>query len=216
MKHVKNMSTKDFNYIKSLRDCPVEVSMKIDGVPITIDFTDGVFRIRTKRSGWIYIGTQFIEHAIKTKNANIERAIYYSNMFDYLKMLQPLLYDIWEQQKLPITYEVLFNNMMMKIDDSYVMVKNKFPQQMFDKFPMILFDHERAVDPLNIYGFLSVLPCYKGIIEISRSIDNITTKQELHDYLKNLAVKLFPVDEFELEGYVFYFPGLENRYKVFM
>ncbi len=105
--------------------------------------------------------------------------------------------------------------MMQKDGDDLVMVKNKFPSSMFEHYDILLFDHGRYIDEVK-YQPIKILPCYKGIIEISRSIDNITTKQELHDYLKNLAVKLFPVDEFELEGYVFYFPGLENRYKVFM
>ena len=212
------MSARDFNHIKSLRDCPVEILLKIDGVPITVDFTDGVFRMRTKRSDWIYDSNQFLEYARQNPKVNFQRACNYKDLFEYIdSLLYPILFHTWNKKKKPLTYEVLFEPMMTKNKhpDSLTMVNKKYPVKMMENV-LLMFDHERNIDPLTYSRLLSILPCYKGIIEISRLIEYVNTKEELHDFLRDYAMKYYPINEFELEGYVFYFPKLEKRFKVFV
>lgn len=232
MINVKHMSAKDFNYIKALRDCPVEILLKIDGIPITIDFTDNLFRVRTRRSDWIYEAEQFLEYARQNPKTDWIRANNYYTLFNYLFSIRNILYREWEGRKEPVTYEVLFRPMMIKNKkslaimfkgtfpitdtlDSLYMINKSYPVDLLED-NLVLFDHERNVEELDYRDKVKIKTCYRGIIEISRSIEDVKTKEELHDFLRDYAMKHFPVNKFELEGYVFYFPKLGKRFKVFV
>lgn len=216
MKYVKNMSTKSFKTLKDLRDCPVEVFMKIDGIPIIVDFIDDVFRIRTRRSVWIYNGNQFIEYSDKHPNTNNLRALNYAILFERLKQHSNVLKTQWEGKREPVSYEVLPKFMMKKDGDDLIMVKNKFPFSMFEHHDILLFDHERYIDAVK-YQPIKILPCYKGVLQICYLLDECKNQVELHDKLKDLILKEFQhTDGFELEGYVINFVKIKEKYKVFI